>query len=316
MTEKNDTLHNKHDKMFKKMTESLSDIEALLHRTLPKPLLNALDLSHLQLDETQYGDNRFNESRSERVVKTRMKKKKSSPDAKQEYLETDIYILFEHKSELEIKIFIQLLYYMCMMWQLDLKNDKPPRVIIPVVFYHGKQEWSLPLEFKGQFDVDDSIQDYLLNFRYVLFNTKNWNLSDEEREEIDRNLFLMSALSVLKHAFSKGNESVLPLFRIWTETGSASDKEEFLYIINYIIDTKKLSKKEMNELIMQSKIDGGETMATWLEKEIEEKLNQGRQEGLREAALRMLKKGVDIKTIAECTDLSKEEIKKLSETIH
>ena len=38
MTEKNDTLHNKHDKMFKKMTESLSDIEALLHRTLPKPL--------------------------------------------------------------------------------------------------------------------------------------------------------------------------------------------------------------------------------------------------------------------------------------
>ena len=67
---------------------------------------------------------------------------------------------------------------------------------------------------------------------------------------------------------------------------------------------------------MQSKIDGGEIMATWLEKEIEEKRKEGIYEGKRVTAVKLLENGVDIDIIVKSTDLPKEEIEKLAETIH
>ena len=43
----------------------------------------------------------------------------------------------------------------------------------------------------------------------------------------------------------------------------------------------------------------------------EELLKEGRQEKDRENALKMLKKGIDIATVCECTDLSREEVEEL-----
>ena len=57
-------------------------------------------------------------------------------------------------------------------------------------------------------------------------------------------------------------------------------------------------------------------MATWLDKAIEEKINQGRNEEKHNTARRMLENGIEIDVIVKSTELPKEEIKKLAETIH
>ncbi|MCP5050697.1 MAG: Rpn family recombination-promoting nuclease/putative transposase [bacterium] len=302
------------------MTETIKGIKALINRSLPEPVLNSLDLTVMEFDDTQYLDDRFNRSYSERVVKTRMKKHPDSEDGGQEYLDTDIYILFEHKSARDVEIFIQLLIYMCLMWQRDLAESKPLRVIIPIVFYHGKEDWNIPLEFKKQFKVNSVIQDYLLNFRYVLFNAKDWKLGDERKAEMENNVFLMTALSFMKNAFNDDLESVREIFRLWIETGFMKNKSKTLFAIAYIAEAKKLSQEKIIELLEESQFDGGEAMETWLDKAINEKLNEGIKRGKNERgleiAVRMLKKGIDAGTISEVTDLSREEIEKLAETVH
>ncbi len=327
MTKKSTAIQDKHDGMFRKMIETKGGIKGLINRSLPEPVLNSLDLTVLEFDDTQYLDDRFKKSYSERVVKTRMKKHPDSDDQEQEYLDTDIYILFEHKSARTVKIFIQLLIYMCLMWQRDLAEGKPLRVIIPIVFYHGKEDWNIPLEFKKQFKVNSVIQDYLLNFRYVLFNTEDWKLGDERKVEMENNVFLMTALSFMKDAFNDDLESVQEIFRLWIETDYyMENKSKILFAIAYIAECKKLSQEKIIELFSQ--IDGGEAMETWLDKAINEKFNQGRNQGRdegrnegrnergREIAVEMLKNGVDIDIVVKSTGFSKEEIEKLAETVH
>ncbi|MCP5046665.1 MAG: hypothetical protein GY940_05810, partial [bacterium] len=98
------------------------------------------------------------------------------------------------------------------------------------------------------------------------------------------------------------------------------NKSKALFAIAYIAEAKTLSQKKIIELLEESQIDGGEAMETWLDKAINEKLTQGRNEGRvdgkREVAVGMLKNGVDIDTVVKYTGLSKEEIEALAETVH
>ena len=71
---------------------------------------------------------------------------------------TDIYFILEHKTEGKVKVFIQILKYMCFVWEEDINTHKSPRIILPVIFYHGKEEWQVPGSFVEQFDVDDEVK--------------------------------------------------------------------------------------------------------------------------------------------------------------
>ena len=62
-----------------------------------------------------------------------------------------LYLLFEHKSYPEPHIAFHLLRYMIQIWEKDLKNNSslPLYPIVPLVFYHGKEEWKIATDFKS-----------------------------------------------------------------------------------------------------------------------------------------------------------------------
>ncbi len=291
------------DKFFKKIIESRKNTIDFLKKVLPKHIKKHLDFSGIQIDRTNYVSNEFKEGYADFTVKVKMKSKKGKK------IPTDIYFIIEHKSRGEKELLLQILKYIYFVWEKDMLNKKPLRIIIPLVFYHGKGKWKVPEAFVDQFDVDEEIKKYLLNYRYILFDTNKWNLADESNKELLENVYLFSAIALMKASFKKNLEIILEILKLWHEKGFNREKQNMLFFLKYISQTQEISFDRLEKMLKESKIDGGDFMQTLAQQLREE----GKNENMKETAKRMLKKGLDMDTIVEITGLKASEIEKLRE---
>ncbi len=115
-----------HDNFFKKTFKDKKNIRDFLKLSLPEEIKGEIDYSFIKIDNTGYVSENIKGYFSDIVIKTRLKSK----TGKDRPLNADIYILFEHKSYKDKRIFVQLLKYMYLMWQKDADNNKPLRVIL------------------------------------------------------------------------------------------------------------------------------------------------------------------------------------------
>ena len=301
------------DKFFKKAFENVDNVRLFLKRFLPTSIRDAIDIEGMALDNSNYVSDHLKESLADLVVKTTIKTKSK------ERSQTDIYILMEHKSYRDSKVLVQMLMYMALMWQKDVNEKKPLRVILPYVFYHGEEKWTVPHSFVEQFNVEDEIKGFLLDYRYLLFDTWEWDMSDSSNEEIRKNYFLFSALALMKHVQNMDLSGIESLFRYWSETGFIHHPELFMVCLLYISEKKDMEPEELKKLFEKSKIDGGEIMPTLAQRWIDEGKQYGRKEGRQEGerlnkleiARNMLLRDYSIEEVAVITGLKEEEIKRL-----
>ena len=286
-----------HDMLFKKVFSIKKNMQAFLRNCLPPELSKIINYSSLKIDSMSYISPQFKEGFSDVIARTRIKTKNRG------ICPLDLYILVEHKSYLEVAIFIQLLRYMLAMWQEDIDNKHPLRLILPVVFYHGKPKWTLPLSFVDQFDVDDELKKYLLDFQYILFDTAGIDIWDELNREMKQNVPFFSSIALMKSVQKKDEENIIRLFRLWSETGFKTINP----FIEYIVQTRKIEREKLKTMLEESKIDGGAIMET-LYKEIE---REGMQKGMQKVARNAFEKGLPDDTIADLTGFSMREIKKI-----
>ncbi|MCX6584140.1 MAG: Rpn family recombination-promoting nuclease/putative transposase, partial [Candidatus Aminicenantes bacterium] len=85
-------IKNVHDNLFKNVFGNVDNTRAFLHKALPETLIKAIDFSKMSIDPTNYVSKKFKEGFSDIIVKTLIINEKGKE------LETDIYILIEHKS--------------------------------------------------------------------------------------------------------------------------------------------------------------------------------------------------------------------------
>jgi len=92
-----------------------------------------------------------------------------------------LYLLFEHKSQQDKHIFVQLLSYMARIYE----KQSTPAPVLPFVFYHGKKEWRLGTSFQDYLKLKpedyERLGRYLPNFTFELFDV---TLADVGRLEI------------------------------------------------------------------------------------------------------------------------------------
>ena len=127
---------NIHNNMFIKTFSDPENMIILLRMALPEVIVSAIDFSEMNIDFTTYVSDDMKDYYSDIVVKTRIKTSDSQS------IPLDIYILVEHKTEAKKKSLVQILKYLYHEWQKDVDQRKPLRVIIPLVFYHGKDPWN------------------------------------------------------------------------------------------------------------------------------------------------------------------------------
>lgn len=247
-----------------------------------------------------------------------------------------IFILLEHKSHYDPKLFNQLLYYQTFIHEHTQQSGQPSPVI-PVLFYHGKKPWKWKLSFqeavwaKSLSKIPVASRKNMLNYELKLLNTHDSKIKGVFKDKNFHSrgaLYLLGKIWSLKLSRTELKE-VLALF------GNFSGKRNDLiisvsdYLESVLKESRKLRKlwvEVEKELVEEGIFQKGgymdikehirekgrmEGIRKGIRKGRMEGRMEGRQEGRQEVILKMLKEKADIAFISKVTGISKEEIKKL-----
>jgi predicted transposase YdaD len=89
-----------------------------------------------------------------------------------------VFILFEHKSNKDAFVHLQLLRYMLALWDFYLKDKHILLGVVPIVFYHGIEPWETSTNFRSLLELPAALLRYVPEFEYVMVDLSQ--ISDEE----------------------------------------------------------------------------------------------------------------------------------------
>jgi predicted transposase/invertase (TIGR01784 family) len=140
------------------MKELLSDKEVaidFLKEYLPKEIIENIEINSISQEKTSYISTNLKESFSDIVWRF---------ETKTEPLK--VCLLLEHKSYKDPNVVFQILEYLALGYQQQLKNQKKVELIVPILYYHGESKWHLK-DFESYFD------KYPTEFKHYLPVYKN-----------------------------------------------------------------------------------------------------------------------------------------------
>ena len=169
-------------------------------------------------------------------------------------IEREAYVLslIEHKSDINYDVAMQLLRYMCVIWQeykatqnkiqegsSRRKNFRYP-LIIPIVYYEGEKEWTAGLHLKDRIDFSEEMAEYIPDFTYQVVSLNKYT-----NEELSK-----------KH-------DEMSLVMLINKIQSSEDIEEFRKVSETMVDSiyanapdeiKEIYKKILWSLLMKMKV--------------------------------------------------------------
>jgi predicted transposase YdaD len=108
--------------------------------------------------------------------------------------------LFEHKSYKPDFPHLQLMDYLTGAWRVQIKAEKTPVLMIPIIIYHGEKEW-VKQSFESYFpNVKPEFLRFLPSFDYILVNLQDY--TDTKILGFD-SIFLQKTVLALKHSNDK-----------------------------------------------------------------------------------------------------------------
>ena len=306
---------NPHDKLFKEIESVKENAVDFIETFFPADVLKQLDLNTLSLDKNSYIDENLKEYYTDLVYNCKNTKN----------VEIKISLLFEHKSYKPSNEYLQLLRYILNVWTYEDKNKKKLSLVVPVIFYHGKEKWekrSITDFFEG---LDEVLYKFLPKFEYIFTNINNY-----DDEKIKKGLFKRDFNKVMAMMFKYIQyEDTLcrKLPEIFTLVKDHLDNEEkqrkLISFVYYIIELTELPEKEISDILNDISQKGGDIIMTTAAKLRNEGkqvgLQEGKQEGLQEkseeAARNMLSRNYPIEEVMEITGLSREKVERLKSEI-
>jgi len=159
----------------------------------------------------------------------------------------DIYVIsiIEHKSYVDYDVSMQILHYMSAIWyeyakeQDKIQADKSKRkrfrypLIVPVVYYEGKNPWTADTHLKDRIEFSELIPDYIPDYRYIVVPVHEYSNEEliQRGDEIaaimminkvqtaeDLTLFRENAMELVGIIFERAPEDVRKLMMdmFWT----------------------------------------------------------------------------------------------------
>jgi predicted transposase/invertase (TIGR01784 family) len=270
-----ESLTDPHDCFFRETFSRREVAEDFLKNYLPPALVDRIDWPSLAITKDTFVEKALRKHFSDLVY-----------DARYGTGKLKIYLLLEHKSHPDPWVSLQLLRYQVRIWELHRKQHPDQKLppIVPLVLYHGKHHWRIPDRFEALFEaVDTPLQPYLPAFRHELCD-----LHLPAPEAIRGTVLNRLILLALKHVFDPQPQRTLAkLLRLVREILNRDTALEMLEVLlrYYVQASGALDERAIRELI-ESTVDGEDTMQTFIDRYIEQGrqqgLSAGKQEGLRE----------------------------------
>ena len=140
-----------HDLFVKGILSNLTEAIDFFDGSLPKSITKLLELEKLELIKESFIGKDHDESRTDLLYRVPLKTGST----------VFIYLLFEHKSYYDPKIFTQLLEYLSKIYSWQIENQENLTIFIPFVFYHGERGWDLGENFLDNFPLKSIPEEFL-----------------------------------------------------------------------------------------------------------------------------------------------------------
>jgi predicted transposase/invertase (TIGR01784 family) len=304
-------INNPHDKFFKEIFSDKKRAIELIKIALPKDIGDILNYKNIKNEKTNFFDEKMKEFHSDLLFSIQTIDK----------TEIKIYLLFEHKSFLDRNINLQMLSYLTRIY-LKQKTITP---VIPIIFYHGKKEWNIPLNFIDSFNFSENnkklFSKYIPNFTPEFIDLKKTDI-----EKIISSLTLKVILYTFKNIWHfedlKKLKELISLSEnlFYEESGIKIIQRLLLYLFSINDIEPDIVRNTISRLISYKK--GEEIMTTtaerWINQGIEQGLEQGLEQGEYNKAVKIagsLLGLLDNNVIAKKTGLSIKEVNKLEENL-
>ena len=341
-----------HDSLFRGTYQDKFYVLDLFQIILTKKEYNLFDWNTLQTELTTYFNKNWKEESSDLVFSVSLKKeecadkknkgsqrnqkKQTRKEAKVKgYNRVRFIFLFEHKSYRDPNVIFQLLQY---QYHIYMKKERIP--VIPIIFYHGKEEWNISCEFK-EFLLFDGHKFYrdqchsllkgMLNFKCRFLNLRTTNIEYLPKTMTTRSiLFFLKYIGKIKENFDvKYVEKCFKLSKHLTlEQRREIMKECYGYILRFIPHLKTSLVEDIGKKVFKSGGDSVGAFKLYVEEQkgkaekrgekrgIKKGREEGREEGheegrektLQEIVFKMFKRDVDIEVICQVTGLSRDQV--------
>ncbi len=299
---------NEHDKLFKEIESDKENAIDLIEAIFPRDVLCELILDTLTIDTNSYVDKKLKEYYTDLVYNCKSMNN----------VEIKISLLFEHKSYKPDNEYLQLLRYITNIWSYQEKNKQNLTLIIPVIFYHGEENWKYRPITNFFKDYNKKLYRFLPGFDYVITDICQYDDNKIKNELVKRDI--NKALFMLFKYINNEALLVEKLYEIFLELKNYIDKEEeqnkILSIITYIMELTEISPEQLTEIMKRISLSKGEVvMTTAMKLRLEGKLEgekEGKKEGRIEAAKKMFELGSNMDFVMKVTNLSEQELLELS----
>jgi predicted transposase/invertase (TIGR01784 family) len=275
---------NNHDDFFKKLFSYKEHARDFTKGFLPQELLENIDLSTIEYENTSYIDKYLKKNFSDTVYSCSLNNK----------TQIKISLLFEHKSRPDQRLPFQLLRYMTSIWETDNQQKKKPVPVIPVVFYHGKESWT-PKNLISSFDDYPAfIKNYIPDYNFLFVNIGKY--SDEEiKSKIMDNATLKLGILVIKNIYNpkvleNSLKDYFELVKIYFEQEKSLNFIEA--VLNYIYKATEIETSIVVNSLKDVSKTGGELAMTTAEKLRQEGMQEGMQQGIQQGMQKGIQQGM------------------------
>lgn len=269
--------HQPFDRLFKAVFSNKEMAVEYIEQFLPKELTKQLHLKEMKLEETSYLSAKLARFYSDIVYKCSFGKSNQK---------VKVCLLFEHKSDPDDFVYLQLLEYMSLIWRRQ-KNTKNTVLtpILPVVFYHGDKGWSVRT-FADMFgeknqELDHQLFPFLPNFEFLFTDLSKY--PNEQLLQLKQR-FLKNSFLALKHAWDK--KYLKEHFGILLTINNNYYQKQMFVFLSKIVDIEEIELDKALDGIDEKNKNNIMTLYDRL-------MNKGREEGLEKGLETGLEKGFE-----------------------
>lgn len=285
---------NIHDKFIKQILSNKNLAIDFLSEYLPECLVSIIDFQTLTYHDTSYISESLKASYSDLIWRVKINRK--------EYLQ--ISLLLEHKSYADPFAVFQLLEYLALGYRKQIRENKQPELIVPILYYHGKKEWVFkPIEafFRKYPDI---LKTYLPTFA-----TEFVNLHQVATEQILAltNGLLRSAIMLQKHYFDSESfnahvQTIIENMNPYWE----SNITDVIFV--YMIQNERLDERPFMEFVKKLPDDMSTKVMSLYDQLIQRGINKGIEKALERTILNAYDNGIDVATVRLITGESEKKI--------
>src|SRR5690625_539714 len=319
-----------HDKLMKSI---LSDEQARLdffNAFLPEALKKVLDLKKIEHVSGSFLSAKLTETHADMVFRCPL-----LPEAGSGEILLCI-IVTEHKSHPDDYSVIQLGGYCFDVYRTQLLEGRNPlQIVLPFLYYHGKEKWSPPTMIDLFPHSPDALKKFIPSFDFIFRNIQQY--TDDQIRQLGVGLFTSA---ILAQKYGRDPEKLRKRFdQIYGIIDSWEGRNLFESLTVYILDILEIDIQELHIITkkipmkMKTKILslGDRLRESGKEEGIQIGVKKGREEGREEgrtigkeegiekknftATKNMLEKDFPVSTICDILDVTPEFVQKVKETL-